>query len=159
MTFTTKEISLAVIGLMVGLVVGATWHFNEFLPLLPTQPTAVSASTTNTLPPESGTVTVSDQKAGSTALIDSVTVPPPGVWVAVQDVNADGTLGSVLGASRVRHPATNVTVDLLRPTVAGTQYAVVLYRDDNNGVFARATDSRYVDFDTGSPVEELFKAE
>jgi hypothetical protein len=89
-------------------------------------------------------------------LIASLTVPPPGVWVAVRELSA-GELGNVLGAVRVGGPRSNVSIPLLRATEAGHQYAVELYRDDNNGVFDPAVNSVYVDFGTGARVVVYFK--
>lgn len=149
----------AIGGFMLGLAVAGVWHLGNYLPALPTLPTTASASSTNQLPPESDAVSVSNQRAGEVVLINSVTVPPPGVWVAVQDLNEDETLGNVLGASRVRGPASALTVALLRPTLRAQRYAVTLYRDDGDGSFDRASDSAYIDFDTGARVETLFTAE
>lgn len=87
--------------------------------------------------------------------IESVTVPPPGVWVAVREVNGTD-LGNVLGAERVVGPHGNITVSLLRPTEPNRSYAVQLYRDDNSGNFDPAINSVYVDFDTGARVVAFF---
>lgn len=115
-----------------------------------------SSSTTQSLPGASGDVDVANQAAGMSVLVASVSVPPPGVWVAVAEVNPDGSLGNVLGAARVAAPRSGVLVSLLRPTIAGRSYAIVLYRDDGNGIFDLTQDSVYVDFDTGKAVEVLF---
>lgn len=106
--------------------------------------------------PESGALSVAaSQSAGDTVLIESVTVSPPGVWVAVREMNG-ADLGNVLGAVRINGPRTGVTVPLLRATEPGLPYAVELYRDDGNGEFDLATDSVYVDFATGAPVIAYF---
>lgn len=149
-------IACLVIGFMAGLLVAVlTGLTTASMPTQQMLPPAAS-STVSSLPPDSGDVAVADQAAGQSVAIESVTVRPPGVWVAVQEVNEDGTLGNVLGAALVGHPASNVNVPLLRPTLAGQEYAVVLYRDDGNGQFDLANDSLYIDFDTGARVEELF---
>jgi hypothetical protein len=145
-----------VAGLILGLLIGGAWNLGYFD--LTSVPASGAPSTAHAdVPPESGAVAVSSQKAGASVLIDSVTVPPPGVWVAVQDVNEDGSLGNVLGAARVKQPASAVVVALLRATLPGQRYAVVLYRDDGNGQFSLAGDSAYIDFDTGAKVVEFFK--
>jgi hypothetical protein len=105
--------------------------------------------------PESGTISVADQPAGSTVLVETVTVPPPGVWVAVRET-VGGELGNVLGAVRVQGPQSAVSISLLRATEPNTPYAVELYRDDGDGVFNLATDSVYVDFATGVPAIARF---
>ncbi len=100
----------------------------------------------------SGDISVSNQPAGSSVLVDSVTVPPPGVWVTVQETH-NGVLGNVLGATRVHGPLSNVVVSLLRNTEPNRTYAVVLYRGSgDNGLFDLKTDSVYVDFDTSKRV-------
>ncbi len=106
---------------------------------------------------DSGAVSVSDQVAGASVLVDSVTVPPPGVWVTVQETRGN-TLGNVLGATLVNGPISNVVVSLLRNTEPNRTYAVVLYRDGGNGgLFDLKTDSVYVDFDSGKRVVVPFK--
>lgn len=111
-----------------------------------------------TSPPKSGAVEVADQTAGEIVLIDAVTVPPPGVWVAVRET-AGSDLGNVLGAARVSGPQSDILVPLLRNTLPGRTYAVELYRDDNAGLFDPGVNSAYVDFDTGARVVERFHTE
>jgi hypothetical protein len=115
------------------------------------------ATSSSPFPPASGALTVSDQPAGESVRIESVTVPPPGVWVAVVELMPDGTLGNVLGAALARGPRSNLSVSLLRATLPGHRYAAVLYRDDGNGNFLLGEDSAYVDFDTGQRVVAPFK--
>ncbi len=117
------------------------------------QVTATSTSPASTA--ASTLVAVHDQKAGAAVTVDSVSVPAPGVWVAVREMQGND-LGNVLGAARVLGPATNVSIPLLRSTVPGTTYAVLLYRDDGDGVFDYQKDSVYVDFSTGERVVALF---
>src|SRR6185295_3962579 len=67
-----------------------------------------ASSTITTLPTDtSGTVVVEDQAAGKVVIVKSVTVPPPGVWVAVRDVT-NGKIGNVLGARHARGPVSNL---------------------------------------------------
>ncbi|MCR4333936.1 MAG: hypothetical protein NUV60_02925 [Patescibacteria group bacterium] len=141
-------------GVMLGALLVGAWYFG-------TSPEALSPAST-TLPAlkgtplsESGAVSVTDQPSGESVIIESITVPPPGVWVAVREVNG-ADLGNVLGAARVVGPHSSVVVPLLRPTESARVYAVELYRDDNNGAFAPAINSVYVDFDTGTRVVSYF---
>lgn len=106
--------------------------------------------------PESGAVSVTDQSAGDTVVVESVTVPPPGVWVAVREVRG-GELGNVLGAARASNPQSNFVVHLLRATEPDRPYAIEFYRDDAGGVFDIAKVSAYVDFDTGARVVAHFR--
>lgn len=152
-------------GIIVGLVM-AFWIIgpDAALPSLPFVPGMPHATTTPSKHPantaQSGAVSVADQSAGTAVAVDSVTVPPPGVWVAVREVigsaESQDALGNVLGALRVGGPRTGISVPLLRATTPGALYAVELYRDDAAGAFDPAVDSVYVDFDTGMPVIAYF---
>lgn len=75
-------------------------------------------------------VSVGDQPAGSFVSIGSVTLSQTG-WVAVRDSG-----GRVLGAARLE-PGTNtgVQVPLLRNTVSGERYQVLIYIDDGDKQF------------------------
>ena len=147
-------------GIVIGALLASAWFLGggSAFTLVPAPFPAPSAGlATSTLPgtPSSGAVAVASQPAGSSVVVESVTVPPPGVWVAVRDVNG-GDLGNVLGAALVGGPRTDVAVPLLRATEPGRRYAVELYRDDGNGAFDLSADSVYVDFDTGERVVAYF---
>lgn len=142
-------------GVMLGAVVVGAWFFAGDARLLSLTSSSLFATSTSSSLPESGAVSVSDQPAGPDVVVESVTVPPPGVWVAVREVNGVD-LGNVLGASRVVGPHGNVSITLLRPTEPKRSYAVQLYRDDNNGSFDPSVNSVYVDFDTGARVVAYF---
>jgi len=144
---------------IIGMLLASAWFLESRLPgagsaspITSTSTAATSSLATAT----TGILAVHDQSAGSTVFVDSVQVPSPGVWVAVEELR-DGSLGNILGAARVTAPATGVTVNLLRATVPGAAYAVVLYRDNGDGEFDGKTDSIYVDFNTGERVVALFK--
>lgn len=147
---------------MLGAVLVGAWFVGGNLSTgaVPPTPPPFTANITNAseaTSSESGAVSVADQPAGSSVTVDSVTVPPPGVWIAVQEIS-DGTLGNVLGATRVHGPLSNVTVPLLRSTEPTQTYAVVLYRDGGDGgVFDLKIDSVYVDLDSGKRVLALFR--
>lgn len=142
-------------GVMLGAAVVGAWFFAGDTRLLSLTSSSLFATSTSSSLPESGAVSVSDQPAGPDVIVESITVPPPGVWVAVREVNG-ADLGNVLGAARVVGPHGNVTVTLLRPTEPKRSYAVQLYRDDNNGAFDPSVNSVYVDFDTGARVVAYF---
>lgn len=154
-----------VVGVIIGLAVALWWSSGGApgdLPLAPFSfPDSIQkATTTPAVHPKSESVSVEDQAAGDSVLVDSVTVPPPGVWIAVREVvGASGgsdALGNILGAARVGGPRTNISVPLLRATTPGETYAALLYRDDGDGKFDPSTDSVYVDFDTGLPAISYF---
>lgn len=118
-----------------------------------TAPTNLEASLA---PDKSGSVSVLSQAAGMVVVAEAVTVPPPGVWVAVREVQGS-SLGNILGAARARGPLSNLEIPLLRETLPATTYAIQLYRDDGDNLFSKDIDSVYVDFDTGEPVIAPFK--
>lgn len=103
-----------------------------------------------------GMIHANSQAAGSSVTVETRDMPEADVWVAVQELRA-GELSNVLGAARVLPNQEWVTVPLLRDTIAGVTYAVVLYRDDGDRSFDLYKDSIYVDFDSGERVVSLFK--
>jgi hypothetical protein len=74
-------------------------------------------------------VEVADQPAGSIVAIHSVTLVKMG-WVAVRDNE-----GRILGAARFDEGTHTGIVELLRNTVAGNSYQVLLYVDDGDRAF------------------------
>ena len=145
-----------VAGFMFGvLIVGAWWFSGSGSSLSPASSTLHPRPSSSEPVQESGAVSVVDQPPGSTVVVESVTVPPPGVWIAVRETNGN-ELGNVLGAVHVSGPRTAVSVPLLRPTESGLSYAVELYRNDGNDAFDLSSDSVYVDFTTGEPVITRF---
>lgn len=142
-------------GLMLGALLAGAWFFGGTSALQPFASSSRTATSTDNGWQKSGAVAVNDQLAGDTVVVESVTVPPPGVWIAVREV-VGGDLGNVLGAARVGGPRTDFPVPLLRVTEPGRSYAVQLYRDDNSGAFDPSVNSVYVDFDTGARVVAYF---
>ncbi len=144
-------------GLVLGVVLASAWFLGarpvSTSPFLPSS--AFLATSTVPALPQSGAISVSNQAAGATVFVESLTVPPPGVWVAVREMNGN-ELGNVLGAVRVGGPRSNISVPLLRATEPGRTYAVELYRADSTDTFDLNTLSVYVDFDTGEPVIAYF---
>ncbi len=96
-------------------------------------------------------VSAKDQKPGNTVEIAAVTLPQRG-WVAVQD-----SKGCTLGAALVQAGTSSTTIPLLRNTVAGDAYKVVLYIDNGNGAFDLHGDT-LVDGPDGMPVSASFLA-
>ena len=144
-----------VAGVIVGALLTGAWFFSSNPDLLRFSSMG-SVPSDRQLLSESALIALVDQSAGPEVVVESVTVPPPGVWVAVREMLSND-LGNVLGAARVGGPRTNITVSLLRATLPGKTYAVELYRDDNEGAFDPAKNSVYVDFDTGARVVSYFE--
>lgn len=101
-------------------------------------------------------LSVSPQEAGTSVIVESVAVASPGVWVVVAEMK-DDIVWRALGAVRTFGPSEKVSVPLLRATKAGTEYAIILYRDDGDGKFELHGDSAYVDFDSGKRVRADFR--
>jgi hypothetical protein len=146
-----------VIGVMFGALLVGAWFLSgtPSIMLVPSQSSSFVATSTESMTQKSGVLSVSDQPPGDTVVIESVTVPPPGVWIAVREANGNN-LGNVLGAERVGGPRSNVSISLLRSTESNHSYAAELYRDDNNSAFDPSVNSVYVDFNTGAPVVAYF---
>ncbi|MDE2173063.1 MAG: hypothetical protein KGJ31_00460 [Patescibacteria group bacterium] len=142
-------------GIAFGIMLASAWFLTGGL--VPLQVSYFPSLATSTPPAsaQSGAISVIGQHSGNTVIVESVTVPPPGVWVAVREMSGNN-LGNVLGAVRAGGPRTNISVPLLRATEPNRTYAVELYRDDSNGPFDLAADSVYVDFDTGRRVVAYF---
>lgn len=143
-----------VLGVGVGFLFASAWFFGSDHTYSSSSPSSLATSTLPTLV-QSGALSVTNQPAGTSVTVESVTVAPPGVWIAVREMNGNN-LGNVLGAIRVGGPRSSVSVPLLRATEPGRSYAVELYRNDNTDPFNLTTDSVYVDFDTGEGVVTYF---
>lgn len=88
-----------------------------------------------------GNVSVSNQAAGTTVVLDGATFPTEEGWVAVRSY-PNGQLGSILGAARYSKEQGLVPseVPLLAPTSAGRDYAVVFFSEDGDHEFNLAND-------------------
>ncbi len=88
-----------------------------------------------------GSVVVSDQAAGMSAVIDGATFPTEEGWIAVRS-QVDGNLGMVLGA--VRYSKVDglipTEIHLLAATTAGSSYAVVFFSEDGDREFNLSKD-------------------
>jgi len=142
-------------GVMFGALLAGAWFLGGDTALKIGQSSSRPDDTAKPSLQKSGAVSVVDQASGNAVAVESVTVPPPGVWVAVREMIGND-LGNVLGAVRVGGPRVGVSVPLLRATEPGRRYAVQLYRDDQSGAFDPAANSVYVDFDTGARVVAYF---
>lgn len=145
-------------GVMLGMLVSAAWFAGDLADYLPASASfGASTSTPDGVDARqsSEAISVRAQPAGDTVFVDSVVVPPPGVWVAVREVYGRD-LGNVLGAVRIGSSRTEIVVPLLRATEPDRAYAIQLYRNDASSAFDPTTSSVYVDFDTGMRVVAYF---
>lgn len=143
------------VGILLGVLLMSIEYYQGFSRNTPPPAALFTATSTPYAIPNGGSISVAKQPSGSSVTVESVTVPAPGVWVAVRDV-IDNDLGNILGAVRINGPISNVAIPLLRPTESGRIYAIQLYRDDANGTFSASVNSAYIDFDTGEKAVAYF---
>jgi len=95
------------------------------------------------LPMGDGKIAVEDQAAGNTVELSSATYPISEGWIGVRDYS-DERLGGLLGVVRFSEAQGLVPTEVVlqRPTVAGKNYAVVLYNDNGDQGFNLADDSQ-----------------
>lgn len=123
---------------------GGDQEVDETIPPPPPSPTAQSSGET---------ISVSDQPAGMTISVASLTLPQMG-WVAVRD-----NKGWILGAGRFEAGEhQNASVPLLRATVASERYQALLYVDDGDKQFDFKKDTLIIEGD-GSVAGTMFSAQ
>lgn len=90
-----------------------------------------------------GKVEVTSQTAGKVVKLDSATFPSDDGWVGIRDY-ADGKAGYILGVARFSKSQGLVPseVSLIRPTVAGNEYAVVYFKEDGDRKFNASKDTQ-----------------
>ena len=143
-------------GFLLGIAVATFWFAaSDFQPKSVPSDTPVSLAAGFSNNSFGDLLSVHNQAAGNHVNVDLVNIPTPGVWVVITEIRG-GDLGNILGAARVLGPETNLSVDLQRETIPGQTYAVVLYREDGDGVFNYQADSVYVDWNTEKRVIALF---
>lgn len=92
--------------------------------------------TTPELVTGAGSADVQDTTAGSVVTLDGAVFPTDEGWIAVRTYT-EGQLGSILGASRYSKEQGLVpeAIELLAPTRAGRDYAIVFFSEDGNRNF------------------------
>lgn len=111
-----------------------------------TEDTADNEGTDTEMETGDGSIEVNDQAASSRVQIESAVFPTDEGWIAVRDYS-NGQLGSILGATRYSRAQGLVpqSVGLLRSTTAGSEYAVVFYRESGDREFSVANDVMVAD--------------
>jgi len=101
----------------------------------------VEVAEVTTLEVGDGAIVVADQAAGKNVELTSATFPTEEGWVAVRSY-PNGQLGSILGAVRYSKTQGLVpsAVELVAPTTAGRDYAVVFFTEDGDRNFNLAND-------------------
>lgn len=148
-----KITAALVIGLLVGFSAGVFWQERRAsIPIVPTDALtktlqsdmmgADARSSTSTISVgrvmQTGVparnIVVKDQSAGDRVEIENIDASEI-LWVAVRE-EKDGVPGNILGAQKVFAGAgQKVTVELLRPTISGGAYRVMLYNDVGDPAF------------------------
>ncbi len=146
----TKIISALIIGLLVGFFAGVFWQERRGTGTVPadisTEASKAQVAKEVTLVPPTTTaktkaannlsvgLLVTDQPAADLVEIANLNAKEI-LWVAVREEKG-GTLGNILGAQKVFvGDGQKVIVELLRPTVPGGTYKVVLYKDIGTPAF------------------------
>lgn len=88
-------------------------------------------------------VNVKDQRAGASVFLTRVSLTAPS-WIVIHEDIAEAW-GNILGAQRFDAGVYQGSVDLLRGMEAGAVYYAVIYRDDGDKLFDRATDQPLAD--------------
>ena len=105
---------------------------------------------------ENAQLSVKDQMPGSKVIVEHVEIHESG-WVVVHEIEGGHVLNA-LGATRMNTGIhKDIVVDLLRNTVPGGSYAVILYSDNGNKEFEIRGDLPIIDT-AGDPVMQSFKA-
>ncbi|MCU0678752.1 MAG: hypothetical protein MUF19_04235 [Candidatus Pacebacteria bacterium] len=101
------------------------------------------AVTMATLPVGDGKVVINDKKAGREVKLAEVTYPIEEGWIGVREYN-DGKLGYINGVIRFSKAGNMVptTIPLVTPTVAGREYAVMMYTNGGDKSFNSASDKQ-----------------
>ena len=124
-------IASLVVGLVIGFGAGVAWYKAKIK--VPKEKAVETAKVEDVKDEEIAeasdeVVVVEAQKAGESVTVKSVAVDEA-TWVAVRE-DKDGSLGNILGARRIEAGTqADVVVELLRPTLSGSTYHVVVYRD------------------------------
>ena len=102
-------------------------------------------------------ISVRDQESGSSVQIDIVTLNDAG-WVVVHEENGNA-VGNALGALR-RDAGSyeDLSIPLLRETLPGSRYFVVIYNDNGDQEFSLESDFPARD-ESGQPITAAFFAQ
>jgi hypothetical protein len=105
--------------------------------------TTDTAPVVKELPVGEGKVTVADTKAGREVKLSDVTFPIEEGWIGVREYT-DGKMGFINGVIRFSKAGGVVpeSIPLVTPTVAGREYAIMMYTSGGDKSFNSATDKQ-----------------
>ncbi len=100
-----------------------------------------AAATVANLPVGDGSIVVGNQPASARVVVNRATYPISEGWIGVRDYS-NGQLGFILGVVQFSEAANLVPEDIIlqTPTVAGRDYAVVVFESDGIRGFNAAGD-------------------
>ncbi len=106
-------------------------------------PAPVVTAPVPTLAVGDGKVVVNNQAASSNIKLDSATYPVKEGWIGVRDYQG-GQLGSILGVVRFSEEQGLVPSEIVlqRSTVAGREYAVMIWEESGDRAFNSADDKQ-----------------
>lgn len=102
-------------------------------------------------------IQVNNQPSGNFVAIANVSMPQGGGWVVVHE-QEDGVMGNALGAQYFEEGSWSGSVSLLRNTVVGKDYFVMLYNDNGDRRFSLENDKPFIDRTTGQAIRKSFRA-
>lgn len=91
----------------------------------------------------SGEIAIPNQPASASIMIDSAEYPVAEGWIGVREYT-DGELGYILGVNRFSQSQGLIPQEIVlqRPTIAGNEYAIVVYEEDGDFDFSLAGDAQ-----------------
>lgn len=113
------------------------------VPVAGTKPddTSIFSGAPESFTQSGNTVSVRNQRAGSSVVVDTATLATDG-WVVVHEEILDGVIGNALGAARRNAGTyTDVAVELLRNTQPNKHYWVAVYADNGDKIFSLKDDA------------------
>ncbi len=145
-----QNVRLAVsflIGLVVGL--GIYWIFDRNAVPVDDISTAgddtseLATTTNDVVTLGANGIAVGAQRAGKVVTLSEITLKNP-AWVAIHD-DVNGQPGKVLGAHLFDAGTRAGSIELLRSTVDGKSYLIVIHKSDGNATYSSQTDKPLTD--------------
>lgn len=152
---------IAIVALFIGLMVGIGWsNYSKEVVTDGKKVDTTSSEYLNNVGTTTSSldskilISVQNQKAGSSVVVDTISVKNISWAVITEDIA--GKPGRILGAQKVLPGEIKTQVDLLRETVSGNTYHAIIYQDDGDGKFDFKVDSPILNVDN-SAVESIFR--
>jgi hypothetical protein len=138
----SRKIPLAVmiIALVIITIIGSYFALSYFIPT-DSSPSSLPAAQPSDSTTQTPVLTVTDYRPGNHLTIDSATMNQPG-FIVVSEKREEIARG-IIGVSSLINQATasDISVELQRPTQTGEILYVWIYRDDGDGLFQSPADT------------------